>query len=229
MLVCSPCACADLSRLFTFACLLAVVSFLQVQLVLAGDVAPHQSTPASSTLNRPRAPTQPANRTTTNHCVAEVIDETLYYFSVGYRAFAGALIVPITVCAICGNTLVIYVIKHYHSLRITGNVFLASLAVADVGVSTLAMTFYGLQLLYGRWLFGPVSSLSTCANSRNQLRSFVDDTANRDVSRCVLCSLVVGCRGGSVEKPSCADVLTANERENASPSCSVQACSASSS
>ncbi|CAF1641984.1 unnamed protein product, partial [Adineta ricciae] len=95
------------------------------------------------------------NQTTTNNCVAEIIDETLYYFSVGYRAFAGALIVPITICGICGNTLVIYVIKHYHSLRITGNVFLASLAVADVGVSTLAMTFYGLQLLYGRWLFGP--------------------------------------------------------------------------
>jgi hypothetical protein len=96
---------------------------------------------------------------TTDGCKAEVIDEKLYYFSVGYRAFAGALVVPITICAICGNILVIYVIKRYPSLRVTGNVFLASLAVADVGVSTLAMTFYGLQLLYGRWLFGPVSLL----------------------------------------------------------------------
>lgn len=91
---------------------------------------------------------------TTQTCRADIIDENVYYYSVGYRVFAGALTVPITICAIGGNILVIYVIKRYRSLRITGNIFLASLAFADVGVSLLAMTFYGLQLLYGRWLFG---------------------------------------------------------------------------
>ncbi|CAF0936490.1 unnamed protein product [Rotaria sordida] len=96
-----------------------------------------------------------STQNTTTDCVAEEIDITLPYFSLPYRILAGALVVPITICAISGNILVIYVIKHYHSLRITGNVFLASLAVADVGVSTLAMTFYGLQLIQGRWILGP--------------------------------------------------------------------------
>lgn len=101
------------------------------------------------------------NETNTMHtCNVDIIDEDVYYYSVGYRVFAGALTVPITICAIGGNILVIYVIKRYRSLRITGNIFLASLAFADVGVSLLAMTFYGLQLLYGRWLFGAVSSVS---------------------------------------------------------------------
>jgi hypothetical protein len=153
MIICFFGSHINISRLFTFACLLTVI----VQFTSALAVKTTSRTPQHvySFLNT----TVQLNRTVnqTNECKAEVIDETKYYFSVGYRAFAGALVVPITICAICGNVLVIYVIKHYHSLRITGNVFLASLAVADVGVSSLAMTFYGLQLLYGRWLFGAVS------------------------------------------------------------------------
>ncbi|UJR23658.1 hypothetical protein I4U23_026642 [Adineta vaga] len=155
MIICCHSVCINTSRLYTFACLLVLFSIIQCKLVLVVDAASENSKSIYSKLNNTQTPDQTDNQTTTNDCVAEIIDETLYYFSVGYRAFAGALIVPITICAICGNILVIYVIKHYHSLRITGNVFLASLAVADVGVSTLAMTFYGLQLLYGRWLFGP--------------------------------------------------------------------------
>ncbi|CAF0975549.1 unnamed protein product [Didymodactylos carnosus] len=92
--------------------------------------------------------------TIANVCIPEVIDQSLIYYSLPYRIMAGLLIVPITICAIGGNILVIYVIKHFQSLRITGNVFLASLAVADVGVSTTAMTFYGLQLLTGKWILG---------------------------------------------------------------------------
>jgi len=126
--------------------------------VLAVDATPRTSKRIHPLSNTTITYEKKNNETkTTDECVADEIDETVYYLSVGYRAFAGALVVPITICAICGNILVIYVIKRYHSLRITGNVFLASLAVADVGVSTLAMTFYGLQLLYGRWLFGAVS------------------------------------------------------------------------
>ncbi|CAF1119645.1 unnamed protein product, partial [Didymodactylos carnosus] len=92
--------------------------------------------------------------TATNVCISQVIDQRLIYYSLPYRILAGLLIVPIVICAIGGNILVIYVIKHFRSLRITGNVFLASLAFADVGVSTTAMTFYGLQLLTGKWLLG---------------------------------------------------------------------------
>jgi hypothetical protein len=165
MIICFLGVHINISRLFAFACIVTITFIVQFKLVLAVDAAPETSKRAYFSLNNTVTLEKPDNQTiiitttttTFNNCVAERIDETLYYFSVGYRAFAGALVVPITICAIFGNTLVIYVIKHYHSLRITGNVFLASLAVADVGVSTLAMTFYGLQLLYGRWLFGPVS------------------------------------------------------------------------
>ncbi|CAF4062911.1 unnamed protein product [Rotaria magnacalcarata] len=183
MVICFPSFDINISRLFTFVCLLSVVCIVQFQLVPAVDAAPGTSKRIDSSLNKTvtwrktNFPTKVTAKaisaktttiiattmtTSTNKadvCVAEKIDKTVYFFSVGYRAISGALVVPITICAICGNILVIYVIKHYRELRVTGNVFLASLAVADVGVSSLAMTFYGLQLLYGRWLFGPVSLL----------------------------------------------------------------------
>ena len=155
--------CPTTHRFFTLACLLISVVLVRSHLVLVVNAEaprpfPGGHLPTSVTLHFDRTPNQ-TNLTTGNDCVPEIIDETLFHSSVPYRIFAGALIVPITICAIFGNSLVIYVIKHYDSLRITGNVFLASLAVADVGVSTLAMTFYGLQLLQGRWIFGPVSAL----------------------------------------------------------------------
>jgi hypothetical protein len=154
----------NISRLFTFACFITVI--VQFKLAHAVNTTSRSTTRINPFFNSSVISTLIKNQTTNNTliCEAEVIDETKYYFSVGYRAFAGALCVPITICAICGNTLVIYVIKHYHSLRITGNIFLASLAVADVGVSTLAMTFYGFQLVKGRWIFGPVSLFKILKN-----------------------------------------------------------------
>ena len=153
MLICLLGARWNLSRLFTFACLLVLLAQLPTGLTVDSTVSPPlQDVPFL--VNR----TSPSDNGTRHpQCVTEVIDETLFYYSLPYRIFAGALVVPITICAIFGNILVIYVIKHYRSLRVTGNVFLASLAVADVGVSTLAMTFYGLQLIQGRWIFGAVS------------------------------------------------------------------------
>ena len=167
MVVCLISAYINTSRLYTVVCLLSFLFIVQSTLVLAIDAVPRTSKRIYVSMNKTttlRMTLTQTNSTKTDNCVAEIIDKTLYFLSVGYRAFAGALVVPITICAICGNTLVIYVIKHYPSLRITGNVFLASLAVADVGVSTLAMTFYGLQLLYGRWLFGAVSLLLRSVN-----------------------------------------------------------------
>lgn len=152
----------NISRLSIFVCLLV---FVQLNFVLTADAnTTSTNRRLNRFLNKTKITTQITTTSTTNdrinrseQCEDEVIDENLYYFSVGYRVFAGALVVPITICAICGNILVIYVIRRYPSLRVTGNVFLASLAVADVGVSTIAMTFYGLQLIYGRWLFKAVS------------------------------------------------------------------------
>jgi hypothetical protein len=180
MIICFLGVHINISRLFTFACFLSVIILVQSKLVLAVDATPSTTGKRlHPSLNKTIILDKRDNETkTTEECEAEIIDEKLYYFSVGYRAFAGALVVPITICGICGNTLVIYVIKRYRSLRVTGNVFLASLAVADVGVSTLAMTFYGLQLLYGRWLFGAVSFImkSMNVNSLKKCRVFFSIT-----------------------------------------------------
>ena len=150
------------SRLSTFVCFLILFLFIRSQLVVAIDTIPGIITAVDDSWNTTFLLENASNYTDLNlssskSCVAESADDTLSSYALAYRIFAGALIVPITFCAISGNILVIYVIKHYHALRITGNVFLASLAVADVGVSTLAMTFYGLQLLLGRWILGAVS------------------------------------------------------------------------
>jgi hypothetical protein len=160
MIVCLLGVHINISRLLSFACFLIVFAIVQHKLVLAVHGAPVKvvSTSLNNTITLGQADSLTKNFT--NSCTADEINVTLPYFSLPYRIFAGALIVPITFCAISGNILVIYVIKHYHSLRITGNVFLASLAVADVGVSSLAMTFYGLQLLQGRWILGAVSELN---------------------------------------------------------------------
>ena len=159
MIVCRLGVHINISRLLNFACLLIVLAIIQYKLVLAVHAAPGNIKVVQTPGNITFLLEQADNLTITHPtCEVEVINSSLPYFSLPYRIFAGALIVPITFCAISGNILVIYVIKHYHSLRITGNVFLASLAVADVGVSTLAMTFYGLQLLQGRWILGAVSN-----------------------------------------------------------------------
>jgi hypothetical protein len=165
MIICLLGVHIDISRLLNFACFLIVFAIVQYKLMPVVHAAPgvikivHTSLNQTSTLDQADGLTNLTHNTTTK-CIPDRIDVTLPYFSLPYRIFAGALIVPITFCAISGNILVIYVIKHYHSLRITGNVFLASLAVADVGVSTLAMTFYGLQLLQGRWILGAVRELN---------------------------------------------------------------------
>ncbi|CAF0932916.1 unnamed protein product [Adineta ricciae] len=158
MIICLLDRAIHINRLVSFACFLTAFLLVQNHPVLASHASPddkqinQQSTISRTTLRSARANPLPKNETLL--CVPEVINVTLPYFSLPYRIFAGALVVPITICAISGNILVIYVIKYFPNLRITGNVFLASLALADVGVSTLAMTFYSLQLVRGRWILG---------------------------------------------------------------------------
>ena len=53
-----------------------------------------------------------------------------------------------------GNILVIIAIKKYSYLQITNNIFLASLAIADLAVAITAMTLNAAQLLSGEWFFG---------------------------------------------------------------------------
>jgi hypothetical protein len=58
---------------------------------------------------------------------------------------------PIMFLSIVGNILVVVAICKYHFLRITNNIFLASLALADLSIGILAMPPNAIQILTGRW------------------------------------------------------------------------------
>ncbi|XP_055377770.1 dopamine receptor 1 [Condylostylus longicornis] len=56
--------------------------------------------------------------------------------------------------SVAGNILVCLAIYTERSLRRIGNLFLASLAIADLFVASLVMTFAGVNDLLGYWVFG---------------------------------------------------------------------------
>lgn len=56
--------------------------------------------------------------------------------------------------SVAGNILVCVAIYTDRGLRRIGNLFLASLAIADLFVASLVMTFAGVNDLLGYWIFG---------------------------------------------------------------------------
>lgn len=68
-----------------------------------------------------------------------------------------SFIFPIIFFSIAGNTLVIVAISKYSYLKTTHNIFLASLAIADLAVAITAMTLNALQLLSGHWYLGALA------------------------------------------------------------------------
>jgi len=57
--------------------------------------------------------------------------------------------------SIAGNVLVCLAIYTERGLRRVGNLFLASLAIADLFVAALVMSLAAFNDLLGYWLFGP--------------------------------------------------------------------------
>lgn len=68
---------------------------------------------------------------------------------------AGIFLFILIVMSIAGNVLVCVAIYTDRGLRSIGNLFLASLAIADLFVAALVMTFAAFNDLLGFWLFGP--------------------------------------------------------------------------
>ncbi|XP_010788516.1 neuropeptide Y receptor type 2-like, partial [Notothenia coriiceps] len=60
----------------------------------------------------------------------------------------------IIVLGVLGNSLVIYVIYRFKTLRTVTNFFIANLAVADLLVNTLCLPFTLVYTLQGEWKFG---------------------------------------------------------------------------
>ncbi|XP_058807353.1 dopamine receptor 1-like isoform X2 [Phymastichus coffea] len=70
------------------------------------------------------------------------------------QLIVGVLLVFLIFFSVAGNILVIAAICTDRALRRIGNLFLASLAVADLFVGCLVMTFAGVNDLLGYWIFG---------------------------------------------------------------------------
>lgn len=69
--------------------------------------------------------------------------------------FSGFLFLILIFLSVAGNILVCVAIYTDRGLRRIGNLFLASLAIADLFVGCLVMTFAGVNDLLGYWVFGP--------------------------------------------------------------------------
>lgn len=77
--------------------------------------------------------------------------ELLFDYSLWQKIIFSIFMIPIIFFSIAGNALVILAISKYSYLKITNNIFLASLAVADLFVTILAMSLNALQILSGHW------------------------------------------------------------------------------
>ncbi|XP_011174320.1 dopamine receptor 1 isoform X1 [Solenopsis invicta] len=75
-------------------------------------------------------------------------------FSLLSVLLVGLLLVILIFFSVAGNVLVCVAIYTDRGLRRIGNLFLASLAVADLFVGGLVMTFAGINDLLGYWIFG---------------------------------------------------------------------------
>lgn len=62
----------------------------------------------------------------------------------------------IILLGVVGNSLVIYVVYKFRTLRTVTNFFIANLAVADLLVNTLCLPFTLAYTLLGQWKFGQV-------------------------------------------------------------------------
>lgn len=67
---------------------------------------------------------------------------------------SGTLLSLMIIISIVGNALVCIAVATERSLRRIGNLFIVSLAIADMFVACLVMTFAGVNDLLGYWIFG---------------------------------------------------------------------------
>ena len=95
-----------------------------------------------------------ANVSARHFNVSDIHPPTVYHYQLWQKILFACFMLPIIFLSILGNILVVIAISKYKFLKITNNIFLASLAVADCAVGILAMTLNALQLLSGKWYLG---------------------------------------------------------------------------
>ncbi len=72
------------------------------------------------------------------------------------KILLGCLLFSISIFTVTGNLLVLYAIRTEKSLRTVSNLFILSLAFADLAVGLCVMPLSAANIIAGRWLFSPV-------------------------------------------------------------------------
>ncbi|KAL3864424.1 hypothetical protein ACJMK2_006108 [Sinanodonta woodiana] len=99
--------------------------------------------------------TYAGNFTTTNYTSATP-EDPYFGYSVAERVIIGIILVTIIFLAISGNILVCIAVFTDRRLKHLNNLFLVSLAIADLLVAGVVMTFAVVNDISGTWMFGSV-------------------------------------------------------------------------
>ncbi|TSK67270.1 Alpha-2A adrenergic receptor [Bagarius yarrelli] len=155
------------------------------------------------------------------------------------RASLAALAVPLILLTVSGNALVIVAALTSRALRAPQNLFLVSLAAADVLVATLVMPFSLANELMGYWYFGrawcevylaldvlfcTASIAHLCAISLDRYWSVtraVEHNLKRTPRRVKRAVLAVWVVAGVVSFPPLVTVEKETEREEGRPLCKI--------
>ena len=114
------------------------------------------SHPASFKLATAAASTsmlQNGNDSSLEDTLFDNLDASLY-FSMNRGILVAIILGAIMLFTIVGNLMVIWAIFNYRPLHNVQNMFMVSLAVADIAVAVLVMPFNVAYNLLGKWVFG---------------------------------------------------------------------------
>jgi hypothetical protein len=87
----------------------------------------------------------------TNTNTSTIIVEKLFQ-----KIILGCLLSSLSMFTVCGNILVLYAIQTEKNLRTVSNLFILSLAFADLAVGLFVMPFSAATIITGRWPFSSV-------------------------------------------------------------------------
>jgi len=95
------------------------------------------------------------------HIAANISDDEPLFWSVTERALLSTSLLGIMLFSVVGNSLVILVIVRNRGMRTRTNMFLCSLAVADLLCGVLAMPFSLATAIRAEWMFDHALCLAT--------------------------------------------------------------------
>lgn len=113
-----------------------------------------ENTPKAAAMVSTTVATMASASVTTPVDLFDNLDAYWLYLSINKGIFMAIVLVIIMIFTIVGNGMVIWAIFNYRPLHNVQNMFMVSLAVADIAVAVLVMPFNVAYNLMGRWVFG---------------------------------------------------------------------------